>query len=272
MFLGTRREGALWVRCPASASMEQTDRLTLHDFPDGSRAATIYGALTAPRTWTIGYGGLRPGDAALMSSFAGDRAWYTQGDVFFIPPGGHRTNVLTREESTLRDVPGYVGEILPFSTEGVVMGYLLDVKAVRVASYVPLPRTGTTTPLTISLLWSGSKASATVWYRSSTGGTVGSETVTFSTGGSTLHRDYATLTRGNSAIARYADIEVTGDFITRPQLTYGDEQLPWGEGTRIPSVIVTQQSSEIQWAGSRTVASYSRAGYTITELRNGGAA
>ncbi|MCP3426035.1 hypothetical protein NBM05_08470 [Rothia sp. AR01] len=273
MHLGTTLDGFFPVKASVTLETSRESRVRFHEAADGGRTATVFGGLAAARTWAAGYGAVRPGELDLLESMAADAAWYRRGTgLQFLPTGGQRVNMLSREESSLAYLEHYMPA--PVRTEhGVVLGYSAGPRrAAVVGEGIPLPVPASGAPrcrLTASAYARG-RTTLLVRYRDAARGVVAEHRAVATGGASTFDRIALHCPEAPPAPAVHADLLVTGEF-TRPAVTLGPELYAWGEGQRVPSVVVEQNASALLWAGSRCLdaATYARPAYTITELRTG---
>ncbi len=262
MHLGTTIDGLYRLKCPVSLETSYQDHVTFHQAADGSQSATIFGGLVGNRTWTVGYSLMTPRDAMFLSSFTDHKFWYDRGKVCFIPTAGERTNMLTREESGLSLVPGFMKN--PVVTEdGPVFGYVESDEVVRIADQLPLPASGERR-LCLSFYADGPVLSRVEYWRG------GSNVVNFvldHPATKSWRREHTVYPAVSEA--RFVKVFMRGRF-TAPAITLGEHLYEYGTGTRVGSVLVTPAGDTMQSARSRgfTHQSYSKRSFTITELRN----
>lgn len=263
MFLGTTMDGLYRLKCPVSLDTDYADRVQFHQSADGSQAATVFGGLTGARTWNVGYSALTPRDSMFLSSFTDSRAWYGRGPVCFIPTSGERTNMLTREESTLARATSFVASPV-MTTDGPVMGYVNSTVDVNVAEKLPLPAVGERR-FRLSFYASGPTYSRVDYWRG--------ESII-----QTLYFTHPTMSGYSRTDIVYPEVSgskfvgvyICGNF-TAPAVTLGTELYAYGPGTRVDSVLVTASGDSMQYAGSTAPnqQSYSKRAFKITELRQG---
>lgn len=272
MHLGTTVDGFFHFKVPSSLSYSSDNRVKYHSFADGGQAATVFGGLPPTRSWRVDFNKIKPGQLGMLPSFANDATWYDRGrtGVQFLPSGAEYMNMLTRAESNLTKATSgygynYVAEPV-VTDEGDWYGYMsIGNVYTRVASDLPvLPDRG---EFRVSLCVRGT-VNGIVYYRAGDGSTVGASGFTFTGGAATFVRK-STVIPGRLN-ARYVDIEVTGDY-TKPSVTAGQGVYAWGEGQRVPSVVVEQTGEEVQWIGTKNPKArfITKPAFTITELREG---
>lgn len=266
MLIGTNLDGYFKLRCPVSLSMDRESRVQYHSAADGGMSATLFGGLAGGRVWTAVVGTRTPADSDLLESFATDALWYRRGSgVGFVPPGGERINLFSREEASLARTAAYTP--IPVTTEdGVVMGYYAGSTDQKdVISNTPLPiGVGS---VTFSAYVRGSSM-VTLWLDGASGPSLYWATRTLKGTGASFTRSSMTVPVPDAA--RSITVSATGEF-TRPALTAGDVLYPWGRGQRAESVVVEQDSTEQLWTGSRDPRQtyLTKQQYKITELRAG---
>lgn len=263
MMLGTTMDGLYRLKCPVSLDTDYSDRVTFHQSADGSQAATVFGGLTGARTWGISYSAMTPRESMFLSSFTDSRVWYDRGPVCFIPTGGAKTNLLTREEATLNRLPAYIPTPV-LTQDGPFFGYVDSTVNMQVASDLPLPAVGERR-LCLSFYAQGPTYSQIDYWNG--GARVSTPSYTHPAVNDYQRVDFV---YPDVPGAKFVNVFIRGRF-TAPTLTIGPTLYGYGPGTRVNSVLVTPSGDSMQYAGSQSPnqQTLSKRAYKITELRQG---
>lgn len=259
MFLGTPADGLFHTPCPTSQEVTQETQATLHHFADGTRSATIFGAMTTPRTWGIDRGAIAPAEMALLDQFATDARWYQRGGLQFLPAGASTSNALSPQECDLSTLPGY--SPAPVDAGGWTLGFLGTRAPTVLAEKVAVPRQGAKT-LTFSAWVQGTGTVKITGYM----GTIITGTINLALEGAETLFTRAHGTGTLPEDTRHLSIEVTGT-LAKPALTFTDTPTPYAPGQAARKVLVAKNSQRTLLATQ--AAQYATYAYTITELGAG---
>lgn len=259
MYIGTPADGLFHVSCPTSQEVTQETQATLHHFADGTRAATIFGALTTPRIWGVENSAEIPADMALMEQFATSNRWYQRGGLQFLPAGAATGNALSPQECDLSTLPGY--SPAPVDAGGWILGFLGTRVPTVLAEKVAVPRQGVKT-MTFSAWVQGAVDVKITGYMGQE--ITGSLSLTLTGEETVFSRAHGTGSLPEET--RHISIEVTGT-LTKPALTFTDTLTPYVPGQAARRVLVAKNSQRTLLATRET--QYAAYAYTITELGAG---